>query len=212
MVNSAQTLEEITTEIVLDVPVNMHKIKHKSFADSGGSFYDSEERFIEFLIPENWTPDNISMGFKGPIKQYYTYEQYDVLLAQRQEQKSANGRITIQLTPLTNAQKEDYSSSTDGLAQIIILDVPVHLNYDKEQTINATGDIEESNRYYVQFLVHDKYQMHPNIRNITPSFVNLFVSAEQYSQLVEKRKRQENAYGRIVIKIEPLAKQDLHKD
>ncbi len=204
------TLEEITTKISLEVPVHMHKIRHKSFAAAGGSPSDYEERFTEYLMPDKrWTPDNVSMSFRGQIQQFHTSEQYDALLSQRQEHKSAYGRISIELTPLTDSQRKGVNSSMDGQIQTITLDVLVHLNHDKERTIAAAGNRNDSDRYYAQFLVHDSYQrsMPQNVRGVLPSFVDLFVSAEQYSQLVEQRKEQKDAYGRIIIKLEPLAKQ-----
>ncbi|MBL7051419.1 hypothetical protein ISS04_04665 [Candidatus Woesearchaeota archaeon] len=210
MSNQTQTLEDITTNIVLNVPVCMHKKRHKSLAAAGGSPSDYEERFTEYLMPDKrWTPDNVRMKFRGQVQQHHTEEQYANLLSQRQEHKSAYGRISIELTPLTNVQRDGVNSSIDGQIQTITLDVPIHLNHDETHFIAAAGNKNDGNRYSVQFLVHDTYQrsMPQNVRGILPSFVDLFVSEEQYSQLVEQRKEQRDAYGRIVIKLEPLAKQ-----
>ena len=210
MVNSTQTLEEMTTKVVLEVPVYMHKIRHKGFAAAGGSLSDYEERFTEYLMPhERWTPDNVSMSFRGQIQQFHTPKQYDALLSQRQEHKSAYGRISIELTPLTDLQRGRINSLIDEQIQTITLDVPVHLNHDEKRTIASLGNRNDSDIYYAQFLVHGSYQrsMPQNVRGILPSFVDLFISAEQYSQLTEQRKEQRDAYGRIVIKLEPLVKQ-----
>jgi hypothetical protein len=149
------------------------------------------------------------MSFKGNIAQHYSPEQYDSLLVQRQEKKSAYGRISIELIPLTDLQREGVNSSINGQIQTITLDVPVCLSHCEERTIAAAGSRYDNDRYYAQFLVHDDFQrsMPQNVMGGLPSFVDLSVSAKQYSQLVEKRKEQEQAYGRITIKLEPLVKQ-----
>lgn len=203
------TLEDMTTKFSLEVPVHMHKKRHRSLSAAGCLPSDNTERFTEYLMPDRrWTPENVDMRFRGQIQQYHTSEQYNSLLEKR-EPKMAYGRISIELTPLTDVQRESVKSSIDGVTQTLTLDVPVHLNHDQEETIAAAGNEHHNDNYWVDFLVHDSYQrsMPENLRGALPSYINLRVSAEQYSRLVEKRKEQSDAFGRIVLKFEPLAKQ-----
>jgi hypothetical protein len=189
------------------VPIKTYKIGRESVSSSGSSNHD-EEAFTEYFIDGKvLRNDRALVAFNAErIRQYHTFEEYDQLLKEK-EGRGARGKISLDLMPFVYGEGDSVSLSVDGLVKEINLrNVP--LCFEKEaKTVTwwDDGKISAEYNFSIDFNIpRYRYKMPEALGGFLPDRICLFSSEDNYLKLLERRNKERESYGNVVLRVDPL--------